>query len=94
MDAIAFLRCEIKEGLFSDEVSVTGTDAHGADFSLFTSDRFVTVGIDGKQYLQVQCLDEDGELVLILLPSKAFENGSTITVNRTQLYRGQTAQPV
>lgn len=94
MVANAFLRCEIKEGLFSDEVAVSGTDARGAEYSLFTSDRFVTSGIDGNRYLRVQCLDEVGELVLILLPAKAFENGSTITVNRSQLYRGQTVQAV
>jgi hypothetical protein len=89
----AYLICDIAEGMFSDECSVSGEDAFGEGFSLFSSHDFVFLqDTSHSRVLLVEVLQKEGDLVLIRLPSGTFENGSTITVRQDQLYTGKVRQ--
>jgi hypothetical protein len=87
----AMLRCMISTGQFSEEVAVSGQDYAGAQYSFFISRKFVEFegeparGCEVDGWLRVRVLDRKQDLVLVRLPGRTFENGSTITVHQTQL---------
>ena len=96
----ASLRCQISTGMFSGEVAVRGIAADGTEFSLFVSDEFVESDLPVCEsepvegWLLVEVLDREGDLVLIRLPSQAFENGQTVTVRDSLVARRPWRQAV
>lgn len=88
-----FLKCIVSVGQFSNEVAIRGEDHAGVAFSFFVEKRLVDYkdepqrGRDVNGLLHVEALEQKGDLVLIRLPGRTFENGSTITAKSSQLLR-------
>jgi len=87
-----WLRCKVTCGQFSNEVSVSGETFEGEGFSLFAPSSTVapdqipeTSEIDG--WIRVHELDREAGLVLVSLPGRTLENGSSITVSASELER-------
>lgn len=81
-----WLRCEIREGQFDGEYSVSGDTIDGAGFSLFLPTEFVasdqhisTDSVPG--WVKVEVLDSNDDCVLVKLPRHTLENGATVTVS-------------
>lgn len=79
-----WLKCRASAGQFQKELAVSGQDRAGNGFSMFV-DRDLVVGESEHALLKVIGLASEGELVLVRLPGRTFENGQTITVRRSQL---------
>ena len=90
-----YLRCRVTPGLFSGEVAVRGVAADGNDFSMFVSTDFVKLAGPLRQdrpvtgWLRVEVLSQPGERTLVRLPGQAFETGSTLAVDASQLKQGE-----
>jgi len=85
-----YLRCQVKKGLFSDEVAVRGEAHNKTEFSAFIPEEFIetparitNTWLDG--WIRVEVLDRRGGLLLVRLPGQTFENGPVITVGSEQL---------
>ncbi len=96
-DRTVWLECNISSGQFSSELAVSAVDYIGSEFSLFTNQE--NVEFDANQLLErgetegrmrVVILDENKDLSLVRLPARTFENGSTVTVKKSQL---ETREP-
>jgi hypothetical protein len=87
----ARLRCQVSAGLFKTECAVVVRSSAGREFSLFTDRSTVTVPhwpedeqtVEG--WIDVDLIEDDGSLVLVLLPRSTLENGPYLTVNRGQV---------
>ena len=85
------LRCKVGPGLFSGEFAVRGTTSDKVEFSCFVPGEYVRLEsplqrshpVDG--WLCVEEIEARDPLVLVRLPHEAFENGSVITVERSQV---------
>lgn len=86
-----WLNCKITSGQFTEEYAVQGELFNEEEFSMFVPKDYVQVDENpaGGKYIdglmRVNKIGEEGDLVLISLPTSTFENGSTITVKRDQL---------
>lgn len=94
MNESHWLRCEISDGQFSDEIVVKGKTSNGEGFSLFTTEKFVR--FEGDLALgevpgsvRVTVLDRQSGLSLVRLPNQTLENGYTITVNDSELEKSK-----
>jgi hypothetical protein len=92
MSRTKWLKCAASEGQFTNELAVYAADHEGSSFSLFASREHVKLpagepaaGEEVEAMLKVTVLDQRGDLCLIRLPGRAFENGSTVTVRAGQL---------
>lgn len=75
-----WLKCKVGEGQFSDERSVEGETIDGEGFSLFAP-----IDLVENDRIQVFELQRDNSRVLVQLPVQTLENGTTITVDSSQL---------
>ena len=98
---IAWLECKVSAGQFSEEFAVSACDHQGHAFSLFVNQAYVEFdrqavahGIDSDGRLKVVVLKEQQDLVLVKLPARTFENGSMVTVIRTQLDYSQSPSQI
>lgn len=95
-----YLRCKVGLGQFSGEVAVQAAMAGGEEFSLFVSDEYVDYegglavasSLDG--WLRVQVLAAQSGLLLVQLPGETFENGRTVTVEKTEVQQRTPQQKV
>lgn len=81
---ILWLKCKASAGQFQKELAISGLDRSDNGFSLFVDSDNVR-GSGENAHLRVVGLASEGELVLVRLPGRTFENGQTITVRSSQL---------
>ncbi|KKL97165.1 hypothetical protein LCGC14_1837240 [marine sediment metagenome] len=89
----AYLTCNITPGQFIGEWAVRGSAYDSTEFSLFVEDHdvdFDDTRPERTGLLRVEVLDQDADRALVKLPVATFEQGRTITVDRTQI---QVAHP-
>ncbi|MHC4394119.1 MAG: hypothetical protein ACYS1A_00555 [Planctomycetota bacterium] len=86
-----WLYCTISPGQFTGEFAVQGKMFDSTEFSLFAPRESLQFSDEPSWDKPVQGLirvvigDVKGDLLLVSLPRPTFENGQTITVNKTQV---------
>jgi hypothetical protein len=86
-----WLKCKISLGQFTGEFAVNGLMSNANEFSLFSPKeylKFKEAPVEGKSVegsIRVTKLQEKDDLVLVVLPQPALENGRTITVKASQV---------
>ena len=88
MQTVPWLKCEISEGQFTGEYAVSGETFDGDGYSLFCPEEFVEgdPAIGGEAgWIKVDVLAREGDLLLVKLPQRTLENGTTITVKSSQV---------
>jgi hypothetical protein len=89
----AWLKCYVSPGQFSEEFAVRASDYQGRQFSLFVNREFIaidhepTAAMEQRGQLKIRILEMKDALALVRLPSRTFENGSTVTVRQAELER-------
>ena len=88
-----WLRCSASPGQFPTELAISGVQFNGRGFSLFAPEESV-IGpeTDGTAYLKVDVVDRRGSLALVRLPAQTFESGQHVTVNTTDIHKGQLTE--
>ena len=74
------IEAAVTAGLFPNERAVIIHTGDGQK-SLLTYEDSIEE-IDGREYLRVELLDEDDEVLLVLLPDEIIGGGRTVTVGR------------
>lgn len=77
------LRCrKIGEGLFSSEMTISGTTIEGKSFTLF-ADRSLVKQLEGDEVgLEVTLLSSQGNEAVVVLPDFPFEMNRIIRVKK------------
>ena len=85
-----WLRCKVAEGQFDGEYAVAGDTPDGAGFSLFVPEEYIQVeqpvgGSSVEGWVKIRVLETSGNQVLVKLPRRTIENGTTMTVRSDDL---------
>lgn len=85
------LECTISPGQFTGEFAVQGKMFDDTEFSLFAPREALQFSGEPsfdepvQGFIHVRLRDVKNDLLLVSLPRPTFENGQTITVNKTQV---------
>jgi hypothetical protein len=94
-----WLKCNVSCGQFSSEFVVQAQSFNGKGFSLFVPEELVEFEKEPTEnghvegWLQVDIITEDNGLALIQLPRAPLENGSTVTVNASEVSFREAREP-
>jgi len=86
MDANALLICDVSEGMFPEERSVSFQASDGCKIELFVTDRRIR---DNK--LEIRILEEKNGLSLIELPAEPLNESAVLTVRSDIIRKPITA---
>lgn len=77
----AWLRCEVRPGMFDDEVAICVTTADGSVVSFFIPADVVT-SFSGthEKAIPVEVVDRDAEFGVVTLPRRSFEGSNVARV--------------
>ena len=89
MRDMVLIKGVVAKGLFRGEKAVT-LETRAGERSLLTYEDSIEE-IDGRQYLRVELLDEDDEVLLVLLPDEIIGGGRAVTVSRDLRHVPHTA---
>jgi len=78
----AWLRCEVKPGMFEDEVAICIATTDGNVLSFFISSDFVRSfgGRPEEKAIPVDIVDRNGQVGVVALPRRPFEGSIEATV--------------
>ena len=76
----AWLRCEVRPGMFENEVAICITTADGNVISFFIPSDFVKSFSVSDNAIPVEVVEQDGDFGVVALPRRTFEGPSVARV--------------
>lgn len=76
----AWLSCEVRPGMFDNEVAIGITTVDGTVISFFISSDFVKHFSESENAIPVQVVEENGDFGVVALPRRTLEGPSVARV--------------
>ena len=81
----AWLRCDVRPGMFEDEVAICITTADDTVISFFIPADFVRSFSGTEKAIPVEVVDRDSDFGVVTLPRRSFEGSNVARVATREL---------